>query len=558
MVSQEKQHGRTYTPEAVSRFLSQWAIQSPDDIVFEPSVGEGRFVFDAFDRLCELGASEHDAKERIHGLDIDQSAVDTLQQTAQRELGFTYPNIEIGNIFDSELPGSDAVIGNPPYVIRHRFEDPEKIINSYNERYDFSNQADLYCYFIVRALESLRSGGRFAMIVSNSWMKKKYGEEFKHFLLNRLDIRALIGFKERVFPNRLVNSVCILAEKKPNTINIPDPESTIRFIQIERPDQFQGLDESTPLERLQTQSVHTAAVPQSFLKPDDYWDIWLRAPDLFDSIRNNGQFVPLETFGSVMIGVQTLAKDFYILSEDDINQEGIEEEFLEPIAYSSRDHREPVLTADDCGYRLFWCPVGKDEMAGTQAHRYIEKAEQRTVEKRYSDETYDGLHRKTRIKKANRSPWYNLTDEAENRLPAHILLPRRVYQNYMALWNQDEVIPNENFLAVTVESENYVKPLLAYLNSSLGELCLRLSGQVYGGGVCDLNVSSAKTIHTIDLNALSESDLSQLESAFDVFVDTHDRSVLDDAVCKIVHLGAQQREEIEEALDVAIEESLSK
>ena len=555
MVAEEKQHGQTYTPEEVSRFLTRWAVESSEDSILEPSVGEGRFVFDAYDQLLRLGADTEVAQNSIYGLDIDGEAIETLQSQAKDEIGRKFPNISVSNIFDSDLPKVDALIGNPPYVIRHRFEDPESIIEKYSDQLDFSDQADLYVYFIVRTLEALEPGGKFAMIVSNSWMKKKYGEEFKQYLLRELDIEALVGFKERVFSDKLVNSVCILAEKKLNTIRIPDRDNETRFIQIESAEVLDGV---SSVEELEERSVQAASVPQPYLDPEDYWDIWLRAPDVFDAVYSNGEFTSLDEFATPMIGVQTLAKDFYVLSDEEVEENDIEDEFLKPIAYSPRDHQEPALDSADCEYSIFWCSKSKSKLERSNALKYIEKAENRIVEKRYSDETYEGLHNKKRIQEANRNPWYNLTDEAERRLPSQILIPRRVYENYTAVWNRGSAVPNENFLATNVESEELVKPLLSYLNSSLGELCLRLSGHVYGGGVCDLNVSSSKEIQVMDLRKLSEEQIQELSSSFDKFIETGDRGVLNQIVYDILGFDKREQKEIEEALNIAVEESLSK
>jgi type I restriction-modification system DNA methylase subunit len=87
VVSEQKQHGQTYTPESVSSFLVERVVRESSDMVLEPSVGEGRFVFDAYDRLLDLGASEDAAREQIHGADIDEDAVETLQSSARQEFG---------------------------------------------------------------------------------------------------------------------------------------------------------------------------------------------------------------------------------------------------------------------------------------------------------------------------------------------------------------------------------------------------------------------------------------------------------------------------------------
>jgi len=549
VVSEQKQHGQTYTPASVSSLLVDWAVREPSDEVLEPSVGEGRFVFDTYERLRELGASADAAREQIYGADVDAEAVRTLQELGRQHHGVTFPNVRSRDIFETEFPEVDAVVG------RHRFENAEAIIERFSREYDLSEQSDLYVYFLLRATESLAPGGRMAMIVSSSWMKRKYGEELKRFLLNEFYVHGLVGFQDRVFED-LVNSVCIFAEKRENTIRMP-ATNEVQFVQSGTADALTG-GETESLSDLTETAVQTAEIPQRTLEPEDYWDILLRAPNVFETIERSDEFAPLSKLATPMIGVQTLAKDFYVIEAEEPAAEDIEGEFLRPIAYSPRDHQSPVVQADDCRYFVFYCTRSKDDLAGTGALEYIERAEDRTVEKRYSDETYDGLHNKTRIRNANRDPWYDLTSEARSRLPSEILLPRRVYENYTAVWNVDGVVPNENFLATTVAHERYTKPLLAYLNSRLGELCLRLAGQVYGGGVCDLNVSSAKEIQTIDLEACTDDELAVLAESFDEFRQSESRAVLDEAVYSTLGFSSEQREEVTEALNLAIEESVNK
>jgi hypothetical protein len=517
-------------------------------------VGEGRFVFDVYDRLLDLGASKDDARDQIYGTDIDEDAVATLQASAKTKIDAEFPHIGGENLFETHFPEVDALVGNPPYVIRHRFENAEDIIEKFSQ-YDFSDQSDLYVYFLLQATEFLAPGGKMAMIVSNSWMKCKYGETFKRFLLNEFYVHGLVGFRKRVFGD-LSNSVCILAEKRPNTIRMP-ADNDVWFIQADNTDVFDD-SKGRSLNDLTDAAVQSAEVPQYTLNPEDYWDIWLRAPDVLEVIKQNKKFCPLSEFAIPMIGVQTFARDFYILSKDDAARSDIEDEFLRTIAYSPRDHSSSMIRAEDCSYRLFWCPSSKNELEGTAALEYIHAAENQTVEKRYSDETYDGLHNKARICSANRNPWYDITDEAKRRLPSEILLPRRVYENYTAIWNADGVVPNENFLATSVEETRYLKPLLCYLNSQLGELTLRLAGQVYGGGVCDLNVSSSKNIQTINLDTCSGTELKILADAFDEFVESRDRKILDEAVYLVLGFSDTEQREIHQALDLVIEESVQK
>jgi type I restriction-modification system DNA methylase subunit len=349
VASEQKRRGQVYTPEPVSSFLVEWAVGQADTTVLEPSVGEGRFVFDIYDRLLDLGASKDDARDQIYGTDIDEDAVATLQASAKTKTDAELPHIGSGNLFEARFPEVDALVGNPPYVIRHRFENAEDIIEKFSQ-YNFSNQSDLYVYSLLQATEFLAPGGKMAMIVSNSWMKRKYGEEFKKFLLNEFYIHGLVGFRERVFGD-LSNSVCILAEKRPNTIRMP-ANNDVWFIQADNVNVFNNNGERL-LSGLTDAAVQSAKVPQHTLSPENYWDIWLRAPDIFEVIKQNKKFCPLSEFAVPMIGVQTFAKDFYILSKDDAARSDIEDEFLRTIAYSPRNHSSSMIRAEDCSHRLF-------------------------------------------------------------------------------------------------------------------------------------------------------------------------------------------------------------
>lgn len=544
--------GQVYTPKEVTKFISKWAIRDEDACVLEPSVGEGAFVFEAYERLQETGASKEKALDNIIGFEKDPETFERFETLSKENIGQSFPNIKQGDLFNQDLPEADVVIGNPPYVIRHLFNNPEKIFNQ-DSAYEFSDQADMYIYFIVKAIKSLKTGGRFGMIVSNSWMKKKYGEEFKQFLLDNLDLTAVIGFEEKVFDERDINSVLLLGRKKERTIQRQDLGETY-FIQVKNPSTFENIDGNSTWEDLGKKGLRYDSIPQKDLASGDYWDIWLRAPKFFRKIKEDDLFVNLNSFARPMIGVQTLHKDFYVIE----GNSDIEDEFLHPIAYTPRDHQEPTLKRSDCKYNLFWCDKPIEKLKETNAFNYIIEAEQETIEKRYSDEVYQGVHNKKRIKQTNRSPWYNLKDEAERRLPAHILLPRRVYESYTAVWNKDKVVPSENFLATTVEKDKHIKPLLAYLNSTVGELCLRLSGQVYGGGVCDLNVSSSKKISCLNLEKIGEDDLETLTEAFNQFAQSRDRSILDREVYNLLNFSKEEREEVKEALRLVIRESVDK
>ena len=108
--------------------------------------------------------------------------------------------------------GFDAVIGNPPYV---RMEELKQV-KDYLRKYEaFEPRADLYTYFIEQETNLLHAEGKFGMIVSNKWMKARYGGPLRKFIAENLQIRELIDFGElRVFTSASTFPCILTADKR--------------------------------------------------------------------------------------------------------------------------------------------------------------------------------------------------------------------------------------------------------------------------------------------------------------------------------------------------------
>jgi len=90
--------------------------------------------------------------------------------------------------------GFDAIVGNPPYV---RQESLAPVVKQYLEtHYDsYESTADLYTYFMERCVaELLRPGGRFAYIVSSSFLRTAYGRELRWTLKLHAAVEQIVDF----------------------------------------------------------------------------------------------------------------------------------------------------------------------------------------------------------------------------------------------------------------------------------------------------------------------------------------------------------------------------
>ncbi len=109
--------------------------------------------------------------------------------------------------------GFDAVIGNPPYV---RMEELKQVKDYLRKYESFEPRADLYTYFIEQETNLLHVDGKFGMIVSNKWMKARYGGPLRKFIAENLEIRELIDFGElRVFTSASTFPCILTADKSP-------------------------------------------------------------------------------------------------------------------------------------------------------------------------------------------------------------------------------------------------------------------------------------------------------------------------------------------------------
>ena len=120
-----------------------------------------------------------------------------------------------------ESDGFDVVIGNPPYVSHDRIPQPIKDVlrGRYSAHQGF---ADLYCYFIERAVDVAKNGGVSVLITSNSYLRADYGSPVRTFLRSNATMLQLLNIESsQVFDNVIVNVAITMTRKGFVDINEP-------------------------------------------------------------------------------------------------------------------------------------------------------------------------------------------------------------------------------------------------------------------------------------------------------------------------------------------------
>jgi hypothetical protein len=549
--------GSVYTPPDFAQFLIRWAIRNPRQTALDIGVGEGVFTFALYERLRELGAKPSDARSQIYGAEIDRAAyLNFLRKAGER--GLEFPYVRHGDFFKLGFPQVGSVTGNPPFVRRTylKEEDVKRIrqsvveVNNSVEQDDFNGLTDLYVYFLLRSIPLLAPGGTLAVITADSWMNTSYGESLKQQLNEHFVIERLISLDRRVF-DASVKPVLIMATKKPNV----SARKAVEFIRLRN-----GL----PINDLQVfldhprrkrpDDVLTAYVKRQELKAGETWGRFFKAPDVCRKIASHRLMVPMSDLAQTRIGTQTLAKDFFVLTPEKVNEQQIEPRFLEPLAQSSRCFNDPVIEpGTEPLFFTFYCSEPKEALRGTKALSYIEKGESVKVPVRGKGTTVVGYQNKERIKEEGRRNWYDLKTAISRRPRADILIPRLVYRTFTVVWNKAGFVPGELFIeflpneSSNVETEVY----LAVLSSTITEILLRSTAQVYGAGTYNIAPGQIKQVPMLNVEKISSEQRENLKRAYLAYLadETHNRAVIDQVVYEILSLDSNMQTTLVEVLD---------
>jgi len=154
--------------------------------------GNSLIGYDIFDALPIEGGGlgrgwDDETKSRINPFDWNSKAA-----------GF-------GEIIENG--GFDVVIGNPPYVRQEMIGEFKAYFQNHYEVYH--GIADLYTYFIEKAVSLLKKGGLFSYIVANKWMRANYGEPLRRWMKTQ-NIEEIIDFGDLPVFETVTTYPCII------------------------------------------------------------------------------------------------------------------------------------------------------------------------------------------------------------------------------------------------------------------------------------------------------------------------------------------------------------
>jgi methylase of polypeptide subunit release factors len=260
--------GQYYTPVSLVDLVLALTIDTASDVVLDPGVGTGTFLYRAYDRIRAMSHSEHaEVLDQLWGLDISAFPAELAVINLYRlDLASTsnFPLIAVHDFFELapgqslefppakrnpgstakleiSLPIADAFVGNPPYVRSQQLDD---LSRSYKDRLNTmamhagvrrTAKFDAFAYWILHAREFVREGGRIGLVISGAWLNADYGAPLQKFLLDYFQpVVILMSEAEVYFPSQDVNAIVLILERLTESERAA-PRKPMRFITLTTP-----------------------------------------------------------------------------------------------------------------------------------------------------------------------------------------------------------------------------------------------------------------------------------------------------------------------------------
>ena len=435
----------------------------------------------------------------------------------------------------------------------------------------------------MHGLSLLNSKGTFSFVTSNSWLDVGYGRDLQEFLLANCPIYLIMDNRvKRTFKNADVNTViCVFGApvnaKQKERLKLTTPKFVMAYVpyeQILSPIVFEEIEESTEIKSCQEYRVVPKSTAELFENGSDpekvrisqidayTGDKWggkyLRAPDIYYTIleKGKGKFVRLGDIAEVRFGIKTGANEFFYLTQEQIVDWGIEEEFLKPVIKNPRESNTIDLSKSKLQYMVLMCHRPKKQLKGLKIIKYIEYGEN------------CGYHLRPTC--STRNIWYDLGiwKTANCFWMESINEINRVYINPGYLFESDK------FYGITFINNNNVHNKSVLLNATLYSLLRELKGfHGMGQGVLKLPVYDVKNIEYVDVNIENQLKII-VRPQYSIFVECGinknesiraqtpnplpDRKALDDIVFDVIGLTQAERNEVYWAVCELVQQRLAK
>ncbi len=489
------------TPVEAGRILADWVVRKGSNHILDPAMGTGALLSCVLSRFESLGVPH--PLTRIYGVEINpqrvREAATALGDHRKTSLHFFVGDFLLEGVPDHEAGIFDGIVCNPPFLRWQAIpSEYRKLLNGakgLDGARGPSGLAGLHVFFVRRALDYARRGGRLAFILPSSAFAASYARTMRLLLRDQTTIGALLTIdpKLEVFPGVMTNVTLLLFEK-----GIP-PKSHRPFIA-----RLSGIPSPAELrESLDTSSrnklTRVLRPLQKNLSPKANWaNLETRQPP------TQMTFISLDKIADVRRGIATGCNAYFTLSRDAVEDLRLPDHALRRFIPNLRVVGYEVCGEDiermaSAGKKTFLLSVSPPLMSHPGVKAYLDFGKATGVPTGYLT--------------SNRTTWYRL----ESRMPAPIVFTYMTRTRPRFLLNTSGAVYLNNLIGIYPGrniSNQRLLALLAILNSNPLLAQLERVGREYAGGLVKWEPGDLSRLQVPDPSRLRKRDVDRLAKAF--------------------------------------------
>lgn len=498
--------GQFTTPFDLAKFAVLLTLDNKNGSAIDPCCGTGTIAREIFlQKKTVIGIDEALATTWVSDKFalplqmamfnmVDPEAMGKVLQVFKQDATHLQSGTEIelrdpfnGSIVKRVIPEFEYIISNLPFVQQKDLEvlnpdAPE--INSFIEEKigvgtALNGRSDLYAYLPFYFWKTLKSEGLLTIIISNSWLGTKWGDDFYNALSYFYHIEAILtSGKGRWFDNAKVVTNIVLLRKKDNPILI-DTEMIKFIVTKQQLSEFneEALKELVALIKLKNKANEEDALINSYSREEinSLKAVGLNMNSLFT---DNRWVVSLQPY---LIKISDL---FYVARGErrgwdalfyPSDENTIETEFLKPVLKTPRSIDSFVTEPDALA---FCCTKTIEELerdGNTGALQWIRRFE--------GQSNSMGIPLTRALRKAGTN-WYTMKPDTMGEIVTSINFGDRLF---FAKFNEPTFV-NQRLVRFTRKNDRTDLDLChALLNSTLGMFFIEAFGIGRGEGALDLS-----------------------------------------------------------------------
>ena len=445
--------GQVFTKSSVAHYMVSLFELPKQASILDPCYGEGSF-------LDALLANEYD--------NVTACEIDTAIFENTKEKYYQYRLINNDFLKYETSDKYDGVIMNPPYIRQEKIDElkefgiTKKVLRTNPIFSGLPSTANMYMYFIMKAIDLLKFGGQLIVIFPSSWINARGGIEFQKTMLSQCGVEKQIHVHGDVFEQAaLVDVVILKLVKGKNNF-----------------DTFEEYLEAKD-EVLQKVSLKKVKGFEEFS-------------------------YPFSKLATVRRGVTTGCNEMYI------NPELISEDSacFKPII-SSPKSIDGYTTLNARLDRLF-CP--EENIVSDEISNYLDFWKNKIMQEQKPKTLY--------LKVNSSEKWYEIREICGE----GILFSYFVRNDMKFVMNETGVLARDNFYIIKPKVNKWV--LFALLNNYYTFYQLELCGKKYGAGLLKLQRYDIEGLYFPDYDLLSASDKDEMAALSRKLLESADNSII--------------------------------